>query len=214
MKAISCFRDTQPFQLVGHVPINRKSHRSCRRGQIAEHKLCQTIILRRLPNLLNFFHGRDLLYSADHPAGRVSSDRKSSAALRPLSGDFEHIVLARDAQPARVSTPRRAWRAPPQTLFSSAEAERIADGRFLALRFQTRKIEHHRAVCTSADLPENLHQLRHIDEPGETACSAGSRHRPAQAPSPSPVRRTWPPTNQSDRDCASSNPLAANSVAW
>ena len=106
------FRDTQAFQFVGHVTINGKAT-VLRRGQIAKHKLRQTIILRRLPNLMNFFHGEI------HFALRVIRQAglhqpQIQRGLAAFGGDFEHVVLARVNAPV-FSTPRRAWPAPRQT---------------------------------------------------------------------------------------------------
>jgi hypothetical protein len=156
------FRDAQAFQFVGHVPINGKAT-VLRRGQIAKHKLRQTVILGRLPNAMNVFHRQiDFALRIVRQAG--FHQPQIQRGLAAFGGDFEHVVFARD-QRARVSTPRRA-RETFDKLFQFRRGRRIADGRFFTFQFRTRQIEHLRGLHVRR-LPENLHQLRHIDEPGE-----------------------------------------------
>ena len=65
-----------------------------RRGQIAKNQLSKTVILGRLPNAMNVFHGQI------HFALRVVRQAGFHQAqiqrgLAAFGGDFEHVVFAR-----------------------------------------------------------------------------------------------------------------------
>ena len=87
------FRDAQAFQFVGHVAINGKAT-VLRRGQIAKHKLRQTIILRRLPNLMNFFH-REIYFALRIIRQAGFHQPQIQRGLAAFGGDFEHVVFTR-----------------------------------------------------------------------------------------------------------------------
>ena len=203
------FRDAQAFQFVGHVPINGKAT-VLRRGQIAEHKLRQTIILGRLPNPMNVFHGQI------HFALRVIRQAgfhqpQIQRGLAAFGGDFEHVVFARINAAAfqRLGALRETF----NKLFQFRRGRRIADGRFFAFQFRAREIEHLRGLHVRR-LPENLHQLRHIDEPGEPRVQPVARAVRGKLHRRHRLAERGRPRIKVTADCAFSNPPAANSAAW
>ena len=164
------FRDAQAFQFVGHVPINGKAT-VLRRGQIAKHKLRQTIILRCLPNPMNVFHG-EIHFALRIVRQAGFHQAQIQRGLAAFGGDFEHVVFAGINAPAfqRLGAAAQTF----DKLFQFRRCRRIADGRFLALQFRAREIEHLRGLHVRR-LPENLHQLRHIDEPREAGVQPVAR---------------------------------------
>ena len=65
-----------------------------RRGQIAKHKLRQSVIPGRLPNLVNVFHGE--IYFALRVVRQMRFHQAQiQRGLAAFGGDFEHVVLAR-----------------------------------------------------------------------------------------------------------------------
>ena len=90
--------NAQPFQLVGHVIVNGKAT-VLRRGQIAEHQLCQTVVLGRLPNAVNVFH-REIYFALRVVRQAGFHQPQIQRGLAAFGGDFEHVVFARVNPPA------------------------------------------------------------------------------------------------------------------
>ena len=90
--------NAQPFQLVGHVIVNGKAT-VLRRGQIAEDKLRQTVVLGRVPNAMNVFD-RQIYFALGMIRHMRLHQPQIQRGLAALGGDFEHVVLARIDPPA------------------------------------------------------------------------------------------------------------------